>query len=106
MKLVKDPSLEGNARDPEDEMNALLILTRHYGHEDLIQLVRSLIERGIDINATYPNDWNAFHNLCASNSRNKNFPDLILLVEESNIDMKVMTKEGYTAFSLKALEDH
>ena len=102
---MKNPNVDVNARDPEDEMNPLLKLTRHYGHDDLIQLVRLLIERDIDINATDPNGWNAFHNLCASNSHNKNFSDLILLLEESNIDMKAKTKEGYTAFSLTVLKN-
>jgi len=99
---VKDPSVDVNLRDPEDEMNALLKLSRHYRHENLIQLVTPLIKRGIDVNATDPNGWNALHNLCEYYGH-QNFRDLILLLKESNIDMEARTKEGYTALFMAHL---
>ncbi len=101
---MKYPNVDVNERDPEDGRNALLKLTRDYGHNNLIELVQPLIERGIDVNATDLNGWNALHNLCRYYNH-KNFPVLILLLKESNIDMEAKTKKGYTALSLTVLEN-
>ena len=104
IELAQNPSVNVNATDPKDGMNALLKLTRNYGHDNLVQLLQPLIENGIDINATDLNGWNAIHNLCAYYGHN-NFPDLILLLKENNIDMKALTNEGDTAFSLTSLKN-
>ena len=93
-----------HAIDQKDGMNALLKLTRNYGHDNLIELVTPLLKRGIDVNSTDPNGWNALHNLCHY-YLHENLVDLILLLKESNIDIKAKTKEGYTAISLMALEN-
>lgn len=102
-KLVKDPIVDVNATDPKDGLNALLKLTRNYGHTNLIRLVRTLLERGVDVNATGPDTFNALHNLCAY-YHHPNLPLTILLLKESHIDLKAKTKEGHTAQSIAAFE--
>lgn len=61
--LVEDLNVNINALDRKDGMNALLKLSRNYQHDNLIQLVQPLIERGIDVTAIDPNGRNALHYL-------------------------------------------
>ncbi len=98
IELVNDESVDVNAKDPNDGMNALLKLSRNYGYENLIKLVQPLIERGIDVSATDPNGWNALHNLCRFYGHENELIDLIKLLKENNIDMEVTTNEGYHAY--------
>lgn len=84
-------------------MNALLKLTRNYRYRNLYTLVRRLIERGIDVNATSPDSFNALHNVCAYYEHD-NLPDLILLLKASLVDLEAETKEGHTALSLAVSE--
>ena len=96
IRLLEDGRVDVNATDTADGMNALLKLTRNYGHDNLINLIQLLINERIDVNATDPNGWNALHNLCYYYV-NKNLVDLIRLLENSTIDMEVKTREGYSA---------
>lgn len=104
IELVKHPDVDVSARDPKDGMNALLKLSRNYGHDNLIQLVELLIERGIDVTATNTDGWNVLHNLCRYYGHGKLF-DLILLLKKTNINMEARTKEGYNAFILMNFEN-
>lgn len=99
---MKDVNIDVNASDPKDGMNLLLKLSRHYGHKNLIYLIRPLIEEGIDVNATDTNGWNALHNLCRYYGHENELIDLIVLLEKSNIGMEAKTYEGYTALYLEA----
>ena len=103
-ELAQDISVDINATDPSNRMNALLKLSRNYGHDNLIELVQPLIERGIDIHATDPNGVNALHNLCQYYVH-ENLVDLIRLLEKSNIDLQVKTNEGYSALRLLAFDN-
>ena len=103
-ELVQDVSVDVNATDPLNRMNALLKLSRNYGHNDLIELVQPLLVRGIDVNAKDPNGWNALHNLCRY-YEHESLIDLIQLLEKSNIDLQTKTNEGYTALHLLAFEN-
>lgn len=104
-ELVQDVSVDVNARDSKDGLNALLKLSRNYGHKNLIHLVQPLIERGIDVNATDPDGLNALHNICL-NYKRKNLIYLIRLLEENSIDLKGESKEGHTAFYLSAFKNN
>lgn len=104
-ELVKQASVDVNATSPNDGMNALLKLSKNYGHDNLIQLVKPLIERGIDVNATDPDGWNALHNLCRYYGHKNLLIELIQLLEKSNIDTEAKTKEGSTAFYLAVFEN-
>ncbi len=98
--LVNDTRVDVNAIDTTDGMNALLKLTRNYGHKNLIKLVRPLIKRGIDVNATDNNGWNALHNLCRYYEHENLLIKMIRLLEENNIDIEAETNEGYSAYHL------
>lgn len=98
--LVKDPYVDVNSRDSKDGMNAFLKLSRHYGHDNLIQLVEPLIERGIDVNAKGPNSWSALHNLCRYYGHGNLVDLLLLLKNKSNLDIIAKNGDGDTAFDL------
>ncbi len=100
---MEDVSVDVNATDPLNGMNALLKLTRNYGHDNLIELVQPLIKRGIDVNTTDPYGWNALHYLCRYYKHN-NLIDLIRLLHKSNIEFEVKTEEGSIQFYLTAFE--
>ncbi len=85
------------------EMNPLLKLTRNYRHQNLIHLVRLLLQRGVDANATGLDTFNALHNLCAYYEQ-RDLPDLIQLLKVCRIDLEAKTKYGQTALSLAAFE--
>ena len=99
--MWQDVSVDVNATDPIDGMNALLKLTRYYEYENLTELVEPLVEIGIDVNATDAEGWNALHHLCRYYKHN-NLIDLIRLLHKSNIEFKVKAKEGSIPFYLSA----
>ena len=105
IELVEDDSVYINYTDKKDGMNALLKLSRNYGHDNLIELVQPLIKRGIDVNATDPDGWNALHNLCRF-YQHENLIELIRLLHKSKIEFKVNKKEGSVPFYLAAFENN
>ena len=115
-ELVEDDSVNINATDSKDGMNALLKLCRHYEHDNLIELVRPLIKRGIDVTATDPNGENSLHdrsdkgiNINAKDSigrnalhlvfQNNNHGHMVQVAKsliDSGVDVNAQTKTGWS----------
>lgn len=84
----------------KDGWNATLLLCQHYSGRDLIDLIRLLIERGVDVNYRDDNGWNALLFLCQSWYADESLIDLIRLLVDRGIDLKATTKDGWNALLL------
>ena len=61
-QLAKDESVDVNVKSPE-KLKPLLQLCSYYPHNNLIDLVRLLIKRGVDVNARTPEGFTVLHPL-------------------------------------------
>jgi hypothetical protein len=73
-------------------------LCKNYQNENLIDIIRLLIEKGIDVNCENRDGDNALHFLCA-NYKNENLIDIIRLLIEKGIDVNykdiVVLRQNY-----------
>jgi ankyrin repeat protein len=73
-----------------DGWNALHFVCRYYDKENLIEIVRLLIEKNIDVNCKTNHGWNALHFVCYYYSKSR-LVDLVRLLVQHKIDKKVKT---------------
>jgi ankyrin repeat protein len=79
--------------------NALLILCKYYNKDNLIDIVRMLIEKNIDVNCKTIEGWNALLLLCRY-YKNENLIDIVRFLIEKNIDVNCITDDGLNALHL------
>ena len=75
-----------NAESNED-WNALHLVCRNYHGDNLINIVRLLIDKGINVNAKDNEDWNALHVVCCYNNGD-NLIEIVRLLIDSGINVK------------------
>jgi len=74
-----------------------IIKTCYYPHDNLICLVRLLIEKGVDVSVKDPEGWTLLHLLCRNYSNN-NLIELVKLLIDNGIDIKAeLVDDGLTA---------
>ena len=78
---------------------ALMLVCANYSQTNLIDVVRFLIDSGIDLNCTSKDGSNALLYLCANNVQD-NLIDIIKLLIDSGIDVNCRNSEGFNAFRL------
>jgi ankyrin repeat protein len=66
---------------------------RFYNKENLIEIVRLLIDNKIDVNSKNNDGWNALHFVCYYSPKSRLF-DLVRLLVQHKIDKKVKTTGG------------
>lgn len=86
---------------PNSEWTLLHILFRHYPHSNLIELVRLLIQKGVEINTKRsPDDgWTILHILCTSYPHD-NLVDLFRLLNDNDVDLNAKSSNGLNALHL------
>jgi hypothetical protein len=76
----------------------LLALCRFYNKENLIDIVRLLIDKNIDVNSKTNDGWNALH-LLSRNYDKENLIDIVRLLIDKNIDVNSKTNDGWNAMN-------
>lgn len=74
----------------------LHVLFRYNNHGNLVDLVKFLIKRGVDLNCR---GWTSLHLTCRYYNHENLLP-LVELLKEKEVDMAAKTKEGHSAFYL------
>ena len=72
---------------------ALHQLCRLYTNENLVEIVRLLVENGADVNAKSLKGKTALHRLC-ENYTNENLVEIVRLLIEKGADVNAVTKSG------------
>lgn len=79
--------------------NALLFLCQYYDKENLIDIIRLLLDQNIDVNSINNEGENALHFVCG-NYRKDNSIDIIKLLLDRGIDVNRKTNQRSTALTL------
>nr|CAH0103688.1 unnamed protein product [Daphnia galeata] len=79
-----------------DGWNAILTVCRYYDKENLIDIVKLLIEKNIDVNCINNDGFNAL-NLVCQNYKKENLIDIVRLLIEKNIDVNLKNNDGWNA---------
>jgi ankyrin repeat protein len=82
----------------------LHILCKNYGKGNLIDIIRFLIQNGIDVNSTNEDGWNVLHMLC-KNYKKKKVADIIHLLIQNGIKENSATTNGmHCGFCAEAIK--
>jgi len=96
IELLVESGLNINARDHKYEMNALQILMTLYKGAGTLEVVKLLIEKGINVNETDKDGHNALNSLCLS-YKGTHFAELVNILLESGVDIKMTDQRGRSA---------
>lgn len=98
LKLLIDHGADVNAseNDGKSTWNALHSLCRYHTSSSLSDLVRYLLDNGIEINTKTPSGFNALHLACCY-QKNDNLHGVVRLLLERGIDVDAKTNNGFTA---------
>jgi ankyrin repeat protein len=69
---------------------------RNYDKENLIDIVRLLIEKNIDVNCKQNDGWNALLTVCRNYDKD-NLIDIVRFLIEKNINVNCKTNNGWNA---------
>lgn len=70
------------------------MLCANYKHDNLEELMKPLIKRGVDVNAKTPDGRNALH-ILFGNYKHQNLITLVEILKSKNIDMNAETDQGW-----------
>lgn len=85
MQILVDNEIDVNYSDGEG-WNALQFLCRYYPHDNLIEIINILRERGIDTKLKLENGWSALQTLCQFYPH-QNLIDIIQILISEGIDI-------------------
>ena len=91
--------LEGFLQSPNGS-SPLILLCRYYKGEDLIDLIRFLIEKGADINSKSSLGFNALHTLCSFYKVGGKMIELIQFLLENGLDATSLINDGRNVLHL------
>ncbi len=93
IELMLEIGLNINARDYENEMNALHLLLCYYKGTDLLEITKLLIKKGIYINTTCSKQKTVLHYLL-SNGNDSNEVEIAKLLIEKGINVNAIDEDG------------
>ena len=102
--LLKRQDVDVNAKDDEGN-NALTLLCEHYNRDNIIDIVKLLIQRGIDITTTNEKGLNALMLLCIQYNH-ENLIDLIELLIEHDTNINQREANGRTPLMLLCMKNN
>ena len=79
---------------------ALLALCKYYNKEDVIDIIRMLIEKQVDVNDVYPNGSSSALLLLCQYYKHENLIDIIKLLVDNNANVNYRTKDGDNILNL------
>ena len=91
--IVKDEIFEGWNQIP------LLALCRFYDKENLIDIVRLLIDKNIEVNCKTKDGWNALHLVCEYYNK-ENLIDVVRLLIDKYINVHCKTNDGLNSLNI------
>lgn len=92
--LTGHQSLGASIFDMENDRNALMKLCFNYHGDNLIDIIRLLLNAGIDVNFKTKNGWNSMLALCSQQYGHKDFFEIIKLLIDHGIDINFTNPDG------------